>query len=252
MPVHAIPKCPVMAPWLRSLRSELRLRNLFKNQTVQLKNRISSMLMEWGIEYNPRKLHTKRYYEELLRSSKVPDSIKPALRLCRSRCETTAEAQKSLVRKLEREPQIVERVKRLQTIPGVGRMMALTWALEIGDVTRFRSANKAISYYGLVSAENGSAGKNKGGPLSKKRNGHLQTMLIEVASSGSALQLAAGGGPAAGRRRGCQRGGDRGGAQAGAVPDGGRQKRQRNICSRQSHGVGSCRLTTVPTHPEAA
>jgi len=40
----------------------------------------------------------------------------------------------------------LERLRRLRTIPGVGAITALTWALEIGDYTRFSSVQEAISY----------------------------------------------------------------------------------------------------------
>jgi len=63
----------------------------------------------------------------------------------------------------------------------VGEIMALTWVLEIGDHSRFNSARQAVSYCGLCSAQRESAGKKQRGPLSKKRNKHLQTMLIEAA-----------------------------------------------------------------------
>jgi transposase len=53
--------------------------------------------------------------------------------------------------------------------------------LEIGDPERFGSIRKAISYCGLCSAQKESAGKEQRGPISKKRNKHLQTMLIEAA-----------------------------------------------------------------------
>ena len=66
------------------------------------------------------------------------------------------------------------------TIPGVGEVTALTWALEIGDPHRF-SVRQAISYCGLYSAQKESAGKETRGPISKKRNKHLQAMLIEAA-----------------------------------------------------------------------
>jgi len=67
------------------------------------------------------------------------------------------------------------------TIPAVGPITALTWALEVGDVQRFSSIKKAISYCGLCGAENSSANIIKRTPLSKQRNKHLQTMLIEAA-----------------------------------------------------------------------
>ena len=67
------------------------------------------------------------------------------------------------------------------TIPAVGPITALTWALEVGDVQRFSSIKKAISYCGLCGAENSSANIIKRTPLSKQRNKHLQTVLIEAA-----------------------------------------------------------------------
>lgn len=46
---------------------------------------------------------------------------------------------------------------------------------------RFPSTRQAISYCGLCSAQKESAGKEQRGPISKKRNKHLQTVLIEAA-----------------------------------------------------------------------
>jgi transposase len=57
----------------------------------------------------------------------------------------------------------------------------LTWVLEIGPVSRFGSIRQAISYCGLCSAQRESAGKQQRGPISKKRNKHLQTILVEAA-----------------------------------------------------------------------
>jgi transposase len=59
----------------------------------------------------------------------------------------------------------------------VGPITALTWALEIGDVSRFRSIKQAISYCGLCGEENSSAEKVLRTPLSKQRNKHLQSVL---------------------------------------------------------------------------
>jgi transposase len=67
------------------------------------------------------------------------------------------------------------------TIPSVGPITALTWALEVGEVQRFSSIKKAISYCGLCGAEKSSASTVQRTPLSKQRNKHLQTTLIEAA-----------------------------------------------------------------------
>jgi len=67
------------------------------------------------------------------------------------------------------------------TIPAVGPITALTWALEVGDVKRFSSIKKAISYCGLCGAEKSSADTIKRTPISKQRNKHLQSVLMEAA-----------------------------------------------------------------------
>ena len=57
----------------------------------------------------------------------------------------------------------------------------MTWALEIGDVSRFRSVKQAISYCGLCGDEKSSADKVLRTPLSKQRNKHIQRVLVEAA-----------------------------------------------------------------------
>ena len=61
------------------------------------------------------------------------------------------------------------------------RSPQLTWALEIGDVSRFRSIKLAISYCGLCGAEKSSADKMLRTPISKQRNKHIQHVLVEAA-----------------------------------------------------------------------
>jgi len=51
----------------------------------------------------------------------------------------------------------------------------------VGDVQRFSSIKKAISYCGLCGAEKSSGNTVQRTPLSKQRNKHLQTTLIEAA-----------------------------------------------------------------------
>src|SRR6267142_1365183 len=50
-----------------------------------------------------------------------------------------------------------------------------------GRHQRFGSVKKAVSYCGLCGAEKSSGGKTERTPVSKQRNKHLQTMLIEAA-----------------------------------------------------------------------
>jgi transposase len=111
----------------------------------------------------------------------VPESVKDLLRLSWGALEMFEATQRQLLNRLQEEPQLVERLAVLKSIRGVGEVTALTWALEICDPQRFRSIADAASYCGLTSALDCSANKQHRGPISKQRNGHLQTVLIEAA-----------------------------------------------------------------------
>jgi transposase len=62
--------------------------------------------------------------------------------------------------------------------PAIGHV---TWVLEVGEVERFHSVKQVISYCGLCSGEKTSADSSRRMPISKQRNRHLQTVLLEAA-----------------------------------------------------------------------
>jgi len=61
-----LPECRMASARTRDLRRVLRYRNLLVRQAVCMKNRMSGLLMETGLGYDSRKLHQKRYFEQLL------------------------------------------------------------------------------------------------------------------------------------------------------------------------------------------
>ena len=181
--VNLLPECFMMSEELRELRRILRYRNLVVRTAVTMKNKIAGLFMEVGATYDKKRLHGKRYFGQLLeRVEDVPESVKELLCLSRGNLELFAAVQKKLIKTLRENPVIRKRVELLRSIAGVGEVMALTWVLEIGDPGRFSSSRQAISYCGLCSAQRESAGKEHRGPISKKRNKHLQTILIEAAN----------------------------------------------------------------------
>jgi len=177
-----LPECHMASPEMRDRRRTLRYRQLLVRQRVQMKNRVSGLLMETGVSYNKQRLHRVGYFRELLSShEEVHESIRPLLKLSRETIVRLQKTEYGLVSSLERDPWLADRIRRLRTVPGVGPITALTWALEVGDVSRFRSIRQAISYCGLCGAEKSSADKVMRTPLSKQRNKHIQHVLVEAA-----------------------------------------------------------------------
>ena len=73
------------------------------------------------------------------------------------------------------------RVQLLVTIPGVGDLLGLTIASEIGDVSRFASARKLVGYSGLTPRVYQSGEKSRTGKLSKTGSTMLRWAAIEAA-----------------------------------------------------------------------
>jgi transposase len=79
-----LPECYIASTALRERRQTLRYRNLLVRQAVQLKNKMAGLLMECGVSYNKQKLHTARYFEELMTSNQeISARLRPLLKLSR-------------------------------------------------------------------------------------------------------------------------------------------------------------------------
>ena len=177
-----LPECYMASTAIRERRRTLRYRNLLVRQMVQTKNKISMLLMEAGISYNKQRLHKASYFRELLASNpEIDGGLRSLLRQCRETVVRLSKTENAVIRSLRHDRLLVERVERLMSIPGIGPITALTWALEIGEVQRFSSIKKVVSYCGLCGDQRSSADRAPRTPLSKQRNRHLQTTLIEAA-----------------------------------------------------------------------
>jgi transposase len=121
---------------------------------------------------------TRRELDAWIGTLPQPRTIAMLSRETIERCQKTEYA---LVSSLERDPFLKERIRRLRTVPGVGPITALNWALEMGDISRFRSIKQAVSYCGLCGDQRSSADKVMRMPLSKQRNKHIQHVLVEAA-----------------------------------------------------------------------
>jgi transposase len=177
-----LPECHMAPTEIGDRRRVLRYRNLVVKQMVQMKNRVCGLLMETGVSYNKPRLHGVGYFGEMMSTNAdISDSVRPLLNLSRGMIRRSEKLEYDLVSSLERDPLLRERLRRLRTVSGVGPITALTWALEVGDYTRFTSNKQAISYCGLCADEKSSADKTMRMPLSKQRNKHIQKVLVEAA-----------------------------------------------------------------------
>ena len=73
------------------------------------------------------------------------------------------------------------RARLLRTIPGVGWLLGLTFAVEIGDIARFPSATKLVGYSGMVPQVRQSGERSRTGRLSRAGSPLLRWAAVEAA-----------------------------------------------------------------------
>jgi len=71
-----LPECRMVLPEIQDRRRTLRYRHLLVRQMVQMKNRISGLLLETGVSHNKKRLHKVKYFRELLESNKEVERIR--------------------------------------------------------------------------------------------------------------------------------------------------------------------------------
>src|SRR5262245_31270195 len=115
-----------MAPTaIRERRRTLRYRNLLVRQMVQMKIKISMLLMEAGVSYNKQKLHKAGYFRELLASNPdIGSGLRSRLCQCREMVVWLGKMEAALIHSLQQNRLLAERVERLMSIPGIGPITA--------------------------------------------------------------------------------------------------------------------------------
>lgn len=151
------------------------------SQITRLKNRIQSVLHANLIPPYKGILFSQRGRTWLTAQPLPEDQRRVILRhageLDRLGAEL-AEVDKSLAQRALEEP----RVKRLMTITGVNATVAMSVLAAIGDIRRFSSQEKLVSYFGLNPRVRQSGDKPAyHGRITKQGRAHARSMLVEAA-----------------------------------------------------------------------
>jgi len=90
---------------------------------------------------------------------------------------------KELKGKIQGEAKKDEDMKNLQTIPGVGPIVAYAFAAHVGDGSRFSTGSQVSNYIGFVPRLDYSGTIQREGPITKHGNGYLRGLLVQAAWS---------------------------------------------------------------------
>lgn len=164
----------------RELKERLGRRMHMVRLRTSAMNRAHGLLSQFGVTLAFKRLREPDADELLVRRG-VPEvwrhSIAEAVAVVDALDERLLPLEKELRPLARADP----RVQLLVTIPGIGDLLGLTIASEIGEISRFSSARKLVGYSGLTPRVYQSGQKTRTGKLSKSGSTMLRWSAIEAA-----------------------------------------------------------------------
>jgi len=170
---------------LRDLRELTRTRLVLTRQRNRLKNRLTSSLAKYGLcvegfsdSFGPG---ARRQWPKVL--ARLPEQTAwtcgQLLQQLDLVCRQIADHQKRLRERIDLTPGM----RRLMSLPGIGPILAPTVFLEVGDVGRFRTAERFASYAGTTPRVHASGDKTRYGKLRPDVNRYLKWAFIEAGNT---------------------------------------------------------------------
>jgi len=199
---NLLPEGWIAPPDVRESRRLVRMRAALVRVRAKLKAQIHALLGEHGIQPDVVDLFSNRG-RELLGQFELPAISQSRLQACLRLIDEVSLEIVIAEREIQQKIKDDKRLERLLPIPGIGPIIAATILSEIGDVTRFASADKLCAWAGLTPSEHSSADHLRRGHISKQGSRWLRwawsrllsTLFATSNSDSSSSGSRAGAGP---------------------------------------------------------
>jgi transposase len=167
---------------LRLRETLARRRHFVRLQSAQV-CRVKALLRGAGLGRLSRSLGSEAGWAKVLAALGEYGALRTHVAQQRTLWRCASEQVATLDRELA-QPQrmsFAEPLRRLQTIPGVGPVVAATALAVFSDITRFPDAKHAASYAGIVPATYQSGDRDAHGRITKRGAAELRAMLCQAA-----------------------------------------------------------------------
>jgi transposase len=169
---------------LRDQRELPRMRLVMVHMRTALKNRIHATFAKYGIHFegesdlfgNKGRQEMSKHLPEL--PTETRRSVEQELKLLDQLAGQIDMAEQRIREVIAVTPEM----KLLMSLPGVGPVLAITIALEVGDISRFPDNEHLASYSGMVPRVNSSGGKTRFGKTRPDVNHYLKRAFVEAAN----------------------------------------------------------------------
>jgi len=165
----------------RELRGLLVARRQLVSARVKLCNVVRGMLRQEGIQLRSRALSSLAGWKRLLECKYTHSHLAPIIEAYFQTFRSLTESIRSLEKELGARECQDERLHRLQSMPGVGRLASLTFVAAVDDIHRFSSSRKLVSYAGLAPIVRASGERVEYGPISREGRSELRSVWVQIA-----------------------------------------------------------------------
>ncbi len=171
--------------WVPALVDRADLERLLRRMHVirlrtSAKNRIFGLLSQWGVRAGVSHLRQPGAIEALAERG-VPEVWRASIAEAVAVIDLLDARLAPIDAELLEVARADDRARLLRTIPGVGWLLGLTFAVEIGDISRFPTAAKLVGYSGLVPKVRQSGERSRTGSLSRAGSPLLRWAAVEAA-----------------------------------------------------------------------
>jgi transposase len=166
-----------------SVRSLIRCRMSFKDNAKRIKQQINSLLLTQGARWESSKwtAHHLKWLRDLQLSDTYLQEVLQEHLAHLEYLQSRLDHFEQLIEQIANSDVYAPSVKRLKAFRGIGTLGAMVLIAEITDFARFPNPKALMAYLGLVSSENSSGGKEKGGSITKTGNQRCRKQLVESA-----------------------------------------------------------------------
>lgn len=172
---------------IRDHRELPRTRMVFANLRTRLKNRIHSVFDKYGLHTDfdgISDIFGSRGREQMgLTIKQLPSETCYTLRCLLRELDMVESQIQRIEKRMKKVFSKTEQVKRLMTLPGIGFILAVAIANEIGDISRFSTPQRLASYAGTVPRVHSSGGHTRYGKLRSDVNHYLKWAYSEAGNS---------------------------------------------------------------------
>jgi transposase len=175
-----IPEIWLPDPRLRGERERTRLRLQLVEHRTASKKRVHSILFQQGLSYSGRDLFGaggRRLLERLALPEPWASTLSASLLLIDQLDQQIDTLEREIRRLTHEQPS----VPLLQSCPGIGFVLAVTIAAELGEISRCASPRKLVGYTGLTPSVEQSGERDRRGPLRKNGPDYPRWAPIEAA-----------------------------------------------------------------------